>query len=359
MTATLRSGMLLDFELPAGLEASLPPEVRGRGRGDVRLLVARRTSARIEHRRFEDLPDLLRSGDLLVVNTSATVAAAVEGTVAGAPALLHLSGRVRGDQVVELRHPDPGGRGSSPWLDAEQGKVVALPDGGVAELLRPAQPRAGAAAAAGVRLWAARLALPTFLEAYLALHGRPIRYGHVDREWPLAAYQTIFSLEAGSAEMPSAARPFTSELVTRLVACGVGVVPVLLHCGVSSPEAGEPPQAEYYRVPATTAAAVNAARRAGRWIVAVGTTSVRALESAAGAGGELAAAEGWTDLVITPERGLRTVDALITGWHEARSSHLEMLEAVGGRSLLEASYRAALENRYLWHEFGDSHLILP
>jgi S-adenosylmethionine:tRNA ribosyltransferase-isomerase len=357
MTTTLSSGTLLDFELPAGLEASSPPEERGRSRDDVRLMVARRTSARIEHRRFEDLPDLLRPGDLLVVNTSATVAAALVGTVAGAPALLHLSGRVRGDQVVELRHPDPGGRGSAPWLDAEAGTVVALPDGATAELLSPALQRVGAAG--GVRLWAARLALPTFVETYLALHGRPIRYGYVDREWPLAAYQTIFSLEAGSAEMPSAARPFTSELVTRLVACGIGVAPVLLHCGVSSPEAGEPPQAEYYRVPAATAAAVNAARRAGRWIVAVGTTSVRALETAAGAGGELTAAEGWTDLVIRPERGLRTVDGLITGWHEPRSSHLGMLEAVGGRSLLEASYRAALENRYLWHEFGDSHLILP
>jgi S-adenosylmethionine:tRNA ribosyltransferase-isomerase len=356
MTAALSLGTLLDFELPAGLEASSPPEERGSGRDDVRLMVARRTSARVEHRRFEDLPDLLRPGDLLVVNTSATVAAALPATVAGAPALLHLSGRVRGDQVVELRHPDGGGRGSSPWLDAKAGTVVALPDGGAAELLGPALPLVGAA---GTRLWAARLALPTFVDAYLALHGRPIRYGYVDRERPLAAYQTIFSLEAGSAEMPSAARPFTSELVTRLVACGVGLVPVLLHCGVSSPEAGEPPQPEYYRVPATTAAAVNAARQAGRWIVAVGTTSVRALETAAGGGGELVAAEGWTDLVIAPGRALRTVDGLITGWHEPRSSHLGMLEAVGGHSLLEASYRAALENRYLWHEFGDSHLILP
>jgi S-adenosylmethionine:tRNA ribosyltransferase-isomerase len=210
-----------------------------------------------------------------------------------------------------------------------------------------------------VRLWAARLALPTFTDAYLAVHGRPIRYGYVDRERPLAAYQTIFALEPGSAEMPSAARPFSTELVTRLVAYGVAVAPIVLHCGVSSPEAGEAPQAEYYRVPASTAAAVNAARRAGRWVVAVGTTSVRALESAAGAAGELAAAEGWTELVVRPEQGLRVVDGLITGWHEPRSSHLWMLEAVGGRPLLEASYRAALEGRYLWHEFGDSHLILP
>jgi S-adenosylmethionine:tRNA ribosyltransferase-isomerase len=357
MTAALSPETIMDFELPAGLEASSPPEERGRGRGEVRLMVARRTSGRIEHRRFTDLPDLLRPGDLLVVNTSATIAAAIRGSVAGAPALLHLSGRVGGDQVVELRRPDPAGPGSAPWLDADAGTVVSLPDGATAELLRAVGRSAGPTP--GVRLWAARLALPTFTEAYLALHGRAIHYRHVDRERPLSAYQTIFALEPGSAEMPSAARPFTTELVTRLVAYGVSVAPIVLHCGVSSAEAGEPPQPEYYRVPATTAAAVNAARRSGGWIVAVGTTSVRALESAAGADGHAVAAEGWTELVVGPERRLRVADGLVTGWHEPRSSHLGMLEAVGGRSLLEASYLAALENRYLWHEFGDSHLILP
>jgi S-adenosylmethionine:tRNA ribosyltransferase-isomerase len=303
------------------------------------------------------VPDLLRPGDLLVVNTSATVAAAIPGRVLDEPALLHLSGRSASHHLVELRHPDPGGLGSSPWLDAQCGTVVALPEGATAELLEPAG--SGAAADGRVRLWAARVVLPTFEDAYLAAHGRPIRYGYVKREWPLSAYQTIFALEPGSAEMPSAARPFTPQLVTRLVAYGVGVVPIVLHCGVSSPEAGEPPQVEYYRVPASTAAAVNAARRAGRWIVAVGTTSVRALESAAGVDGRAAASEGWTDLVLGPERRLRVVDGLITGWHEPRSSHLWLLEAVGGRSLVQASYRAAIQNGYLWHEFGDSHMILP
>jgi S-adenosylmethionine:tRNA ribosyltransferase-isomerase len=203
------------------------------------------------------------------------------------------------------------------------------------------------------------LRLPTFRGAYLAAHGRPIRYGYVEREWPLESYQTVFALEPGSAEMPSAARPFTPKLVTRLVSHGIGIVPIVLHCGVSSPEAGEPPQTEYYRVPASTAAAVNAARRAGRWVVAVGTTAVRALESAAGADGQAAASEGWTELLVGSERGLRVVDGLLTGWHEPRSSHLDLLETVAGHSLLEVSYSAALENGYLWHEFGDSHLILP
>src|ERR671925_2308047 len=151
----------MEFEVPSALEASAPPEERGRGGADVRLMVARRSSGTIEHRRFGDLPDLLRPGDLLVVNTSATIPAALRGNVAGVPALLHLSGRTGGEQVVELRRPDPGGRGSAPWLDAGAGTVVSLPDGGEAELSRPIGGSAGHTGG-GVRLWAARLALPTF-----------------------------------------------------------------------------------------------------------------------------------------------------------------------------------------------------
>ncbi len=357
MTSAVSARAHMDFELPPSLEAVAPPEERGRGRDDVRLMEARRSSGLIAHHQFQALPDLLRPGDLLVVNTSATISAAIRCTVSGEPALLHLSGGGTGGQIVELRHPDPSGRGNTPWPDAECGTVVKLPDGATAQLLEPAGPRFGAGG--GVRLWSARLALPTFIDAYLAVHGRPISYGYVSREQPLSAYQTIFAMEPGSAEMPSAARPFTPALVTRLVALGIGVVPVVLHCGVSSPETGEPPQREWFRVPAATAASINASRRAGGWIVAVGTTSVRAVESATGPDGRTAEAQGWTDLVVGPGRELRAVDGMITGWHEPRSSHLAMLEAVGGWPLLEASYRAALDNGYLWHEFGDSHLILP
>jgi S-adenosylmethionine:tRNA ribosyltransferase-isomerase len=357
MSAVASTPTGIYFELPPHLEASAPPEERGRGRDDVRLMEARRSSGGIEHHTFDALPRLLRPGDLLVVNTSATIPAAIRGTVAGEPALLHLSGRSQGDHVVELRHPAASAAGSSPWLDAESGMVVELPQEAAATLLRPAGPAFGPERR--VRLWTARLVLPTAVEVYLAAHGEPIRYGYVERRWPLSAYQTIFALQAGSFEMPSAARPFTPELVTRLVAAGIGVAPVVLHCGVSSPESDEPPQAEYFRVPAGTATALHAARAAGGRIVAVGTTAVRALESATAAGRRTAAAEGWTDLVVGPGRPPRAVDGLITGWHEPRSSHLWMLQAIGGRGLLEASYQAALENGYLWHEFGDSHLILP
>ena len=158
--------------------------------------------------------------------------------------------------------------------------------------------------------------------------------------------------------MPSAARPFSGELVASLVARGVLIAPITLHAGLSSPERHEPPQPERYRVPAPTARLVNAVRGWGGCVIAVGTTVVRALETVATAGG-LVAGEGWTNVVITPERGVRAVDGLLTGWHEPRASHLQMIEAIAGAELVERSYAAALDRGYLWHEFGDSHLILP
>jgi S-adenosylmethionine:tRNA ribosyltransferase-isomerase len=358
---------VFDFELPSRLEAWAPPEERGAGRDDVRLLVARRSTGALEHRRFRELPDVLRPGDLLVVNTSATIPAALRGSVDGRAVLLHLStdlGQGAGGDpesdgrwVVEGRHPEADWRTSSPWLDAPGRLTVELPAGGAALLLRPATAPFGPRAE--VRLWEAELRVPVPVAEYLAEHGRPIHYGYVDRERPLSAYQTVFAEVPGSAEMPSAGRPFSAELVASLVSRGVGVTPIVLHTGVASPEAHEPPQAEWFRVPPETAARVNAARRLGGRVVAVGTTVVRALESAAEECGLVLPAEGWTDLVIDPARPVCSVDGMLTGWHEPRASHLAMLEAVAGRPLLEASYRSALSMGYLWHEFGDSHLILP
>jgi S-adenosylmethionine:tRNA ribosyltransferase-isomerase len=181
----------------------------------------------------------------------------------------------------------------------------------------------------------------------------------VPEAWPLSSYQTVFALEPGSAEMPSAARPFTNELVTGLVARGVLFAPVVLHAGLSSPERGERPQPERYRVPVASARLVNAVRAWGGRVIAVGTTAVRALETVAGPSGRVSSGEGWTDLVVTPDRGLHAVDGLLTGWHEPESSHLDLLEALAGAALLERSYSAAAEHGYLWHEFGDLHLILP
>jgi len=360
----------IDFDLPDDLRATRPPEERGRGRDDVRLLVARGTAQNIEHHRFGDLPQILERGDVLVVNTSATLPASLEArTPAGTPAELHLSTRhlehsadVSDSRwVVELRHAPTRELGatrrlaSTPWLDAAPGTVVRLPDGGAARLLAPASNTG--LLGAPIRLWIADLDLPLPTLHYLARQGRPIRYGDVDDDRPLDAFQTIFAADPGSAEMPSAARPFSPELVTRLVTRGILFAPIVLHAGVSSPEAHEPPMAEWYRVPTETAELVNLARHLGHRVIAVGTTAVRALETATSTSGITRTATGWTTLVITPERGVRGIDGLITGWHDPQASHLAMLEAIAGRSLLERAYGEALVAGYLWHEFGDSHLI--
>jgi S-adenosylmethionine:tRNA ribosyltransferase-isomerase len=345
----------LNFTLPPELEAAEPPEVRGQGRDDVRLLISYRSSGEVVHSRFPALGDFLAEGDLLVLNTSGTLPAALPARRADGTALeLHLSTHLPGALwTVELRLPTEAG--TQPFTGARVGEVLRLPAGGRCTL----RERYRSAEGVPTRLWLARLRLPAPLHDYLARHGFPIRYGYVRHAWPVSAYQTVYATEPGSAEMPSAGRAFTPALITRLIAHGVQVAPLLLHCGVASLEAHEPPYAEPYRVPAATARLVNATRAAGGRVIAVGTTVVRALESAANAQGVVHPCAGWTDLVITPERGIRVVDGLLTGLHEPRASHLAMLEALAGRAHLARAYAEALRERYLWHEFGDLHLLLP
>jgi S-adenosylmethionine:tRNA ribosyltransferase-isomerase len=303
-----------------------------------------------------------------VVNTSATISAALDGWRTAHPGgpdeliTVHLSTPVPGDGdgrrwVVELRRPTTDG--TRPLLDATAGERIHLRGAGTATLVAPYGTARGRGLPNGsVRLWEADLACPGGVLAYAARFGTPIRYGYVRDQWPLAAYQTVFAREPGSAEMPSAGRPFTDAIVTQLEARGVRVHPIVLHTGVASLETGEPPYPERFRVSTETADAVNEARSRGGRVVAVGTTVVRALETIADRHGVLHAADGWTDLVITPDRGVRVVDALVTGFHEPRASHLAMLEAIAGRRHLAVAYRAALQHGYLWHEFGDLHLIL-
>jgi S-adenosylmethionine:tRNA ribosyltransferase-isomerase len=338
---------VLDFALPSTLEAHEPPEARGLGRDDVRLLVG--AGGTVTHHRFTELPALLRPGDVLVVNTSGTLAAAVP--VAGTPKRIHFSTELPdGRWLVEVRRDT--GKSTAPYPDAVTGERYPLPGNASATLEDPYS--------AG-RLWAATVDTPGFttVPRYLDRYGRPIRYNYVPREWPIEFYQTVFAQTPGSAEMPSAARPFTDRLVTRLVSRGVQFAPVLLHTGVASPEAHERPYPERFSVSEVTARVVNRARDDGGRVIAVGTTAVRALETAADARGEVRPAHGWTDLIVTPERGVRVVSGLLTGFHEPRASHLDLLAAVAGRDLLDRCYRAAIEGGYLWHEFGDSHLILP
>ncbi|MEW9554738.1 S-adenosylmethionine:tRNA ribosyltransferase-isomerase [Nonomuraea sp. NPDC050783] len=330
----------LDFVLPPGLSAQEPPEVRGHSRDDVRLLVSRGDLAP-SHHRFADLPGLLGPGDLIVVNNSATLPAAVR---LDRLAVHFSTAREDGTWLVELRRRTA--KASEPYGGGEPGEWLPLPGRATLRLLGRETPR----------LWRARL--DRDVETYLRAYGVPIRYSYVAGEWPIEAYQTVFATVPGSAEMPSAARPFTEGLVTALVSRGIGIAPITLHTGVASPEKDEPPYAERYEVPAATARLVNLARESGNQVVAAGTTVVRALETAAGADGRVGAAAGWTRHVVTPESGVRAVTGLLTGLHEPRSSHLLMLTAIAGEAALARAYEEALREGYLWHEFGDTHLIL-
>lgn len=347
---------VLDVEVPDELVAEGPIEAEGGRRDAVRMLVAHRASGELVHARAHDLPRFLEAGDVLVVNTSPTLPAAVLSYDGGL--VVHLSTDLgNGRWVVEVR--ERCGLGSRPH-PVDHGQVIPLAGGAVARLRRPHSPTVDGAA----RLWEADLLTPVPVAAWLMGEGRPIRYGCARTAWPLEAYQTVFASRPpgdpglGSAEMPSAGRPFTPELITRLLATGVVFAPITLHTGVSSLEAHEPPYAERYRVPATTARLVDEAHAAGHHVITVGTTPTRAIETDA-ADGHAHPGEGWTDLVITPQRGLEVVDGIISGWHEPEASHLLLMEAVAGRALLEASYAEAIEERYRWHEFGDIHLVLP
>jgi S-adenosylmethionine:tRNA ribosyltransferase-isomerase len=341
---------LHDFTLPPELEATRPPEARGVTRDAVRMMVARRATGSIEHTTFSEIPRVFREGDLVVVNTSGTLAAELQGLDShGQPLQVHLSTQLpAGLWTVELR------RDGEPVFTAGAGDTVSLAAGGRLNLLTPYSHHPQ-----GVRLWVATLATPVPLLTFLAAHGEPIRYGYVQGSWPITMYQNVYATEPGSAEMPSAGRPFTPEVLTRLAARGVGVVPIVLHTGVASLVASEPPYPEQYRVSPATAHRINDTRRQGGIVVAVGTTVVRALETVVDGAGHVHAGSGWTETVVTADRVVRSVDGLLTGWHEPEASHLAMLEAVAGRVLLERSYAAALEEGYLWHEFGDVHLILP
>src|SRR3989442_11796682 len=253
----------LDFDLPAELEAGEPPEARGLARDEVRLMVSYRADNRVVHTRFRNLGTFLNAGDLLVINTSGTMNAALSATRAdGTMVELHLSTHLPADLwIVEVRAP--GEEGTKPFYDAQAGETLHLADGAQATLHVPYLHDCSLAPTGPTPLWIATLRLPSPLSEYLEQYGSPIRYRYVKQAWPSSYYQSVMATQKGSAEMPSAGRAFTPELITQLVAHGVQVAPLILHTGVASLEKHEPPYEEYYRVPTETARLVNETRAAG------------------------------------------------------------------------------------------------
>jgi len=348
---------LMNFSLPPALEAGEPPEARGLSRDEVTLMVSYISTDQVVHTRFRQIGDFLEPGDVLVINTSGTLNAALPATRSDGTQLeLHLSTHLPTNLwVVEMRaYQDNQKKATRPFYDIQPGESFELPAGASITLHTPY-----VRSPALRRLWVASLDLPGPLHPYLDRYGFPIRYSYVKEGWPLSYYQTVYATEMGSAEMPSAGRAFTPELLTRLIAKGIQIAPLLLHTGVASTEYKESVYEEYYRVPEPTARIINAAHQAQQRVIAVGTTVVRALETVTDTSGITHPGEGWTDILITPQRGIRSVNGLLTGLHEPLSTHLAMLETLTGHAHLEIAYREALKEGYLWHEFGDLHLILP
>lgn len=335
------------FDRPSELQASLPPEARGLARDEVRLLVT--TPRGHDHARFVDLPDFLDRGDLLVVNRSATIAASLPATGTIGSFIVNLSTSYGGGVWLVEPRWSPAMPGPLPLAAGNQITAAGLP-------VRLIAPHPGIE-----RLWFVHIGGD--LCQAIARHGSPIRYGYVAQPQPLSAYQTLFSAVPGSAEMPSAARPFTRRVVDALRAKGVSFAGLLLHTGVSSQEMeterieDHTLYAEPFQVPPHTARAIDQARAQGRRIIAVGTTVVRALESAWD-GGQVRARKGFTRAYVHPGAGSHVVDGLITGLHDPKASHLAMLYAIAGKEMIRSGYAEAVAHGYLWHEFGDSHLIL-
>lgn len=324
------------------VRAHEPPELRAGLRDAVRLLVS--TPDGHHHSRFVNLADFLGPDDLLIVNRSATLSASLEAERRLGRFLLNLSSDYGGGVWLtepRWRFDEPG---PLPLAGGERVTVAGLR----VVLLRPYP---------GLpRLWFVRF--EGDVRAAMVRRGTPIRYGYVGTPYPLEHYQTLFSDTPGSAEMPSAARPFTERVLRCLEAKGIKRAAIILHTGVSSLDATGTLYPEPFSVPPETVAAVKEARAAGGRVVAVGTTVVRALESAY-YGGALHTTHGFTRLYLRPGRKVNVVNALLTGFHAPEASHLEMLYAVAGEALIREAYAEAVREGYLWHEFGDSHLILP
>lgn len=336
----------LDFERPAILQAVEPPEIRGRGRDDVRLLVS--TKSGHSHTHFTRLADYFHEGDVLVVNDSAVLPASLPAKGKLGAFTLNLSTKYAPNLWLAEPRYSPEMPGPLPLQAGDAFDLAGLE----AKFVGPFPYIE--------RLWFVRV--EGGLEVAMQRAGNPIRYSYVKETYPLRAYQTLFAKRPGSAEMPSAARPFSEAVVQTLKAKGVEIASLTLHTGVSSLEVeadtldAHKLYAEPFDVPAQTAKLLNEAKTEGRRIVAVGTTVVRALETVWN-GERFTSQQGFTGRFIRPGQCACVLDGLITGLHDPKASHLAMLYALAGQKLIREGYREAVKHKYLWHEFGDSHLI--
>jgi S-adenosylmethionine:tRNA ribosyltransferase-isomerase len=342
------------FKLPPELAADEPPERRGIARDEVRLMVIDRHSGDIEHTRFDHFGRFLRTGDLLVFNSSRTLPASLCGCVEQGPCIeIRLAEHLPDDSWLALllcQRGDPFACGLRSDMQIDLGHdltaVVHERDEHIPRLWKLSFSKRGS----------------ELINAFYQV-GQPVRYEYVSATWGLDYYQTVYAREPGSAEMPSAGRAFTWRLLFDLQRRGVKSAYIVLHTGLSSYlddelDAQHPASEEEYLISEKTAAKINEAREDGNRVIAVGTTVVRALESALDEQGRVRSGHAYTRLHITADHPLKAVDGLLTGLHEPEASHLDLLTAFLPSGTIKDAYEEAVQQRYLWHEFGDLNLII-
>lgn len=325
------------FSLPAELNASSPPEERGFRRDHVKLMVIDKDTGAIAHDLFYRLGDYLRKGDLLLLNNSRTIPAVLRSLCGKEMRLARSAMNGHWDVLII-------GDG------IKRGTELHFPNQLMAKVLGKV---------AGTALWTVCFNQenePFFDTLYR--YGEPIRYEYIHSPWELESYQTVYASVPGSAEMPSAGRAFSWELLFDLQKKGVTLGFLQLHTGLSDylnddpVKPGENP--EYYHIPKKTLQMIDETKKAGGRIIAVGTTVVRAIETAILTG----ESEGITTLYINEHTKLQAVDGLLTGFHEAEASHLDLLFSIIDSPKLISAYENAIKKKYLWHEFGDMNLII-
>ncbi|AFY56738.1 S-adenosylmethionine:tRNA-ribosyltransferase-isomerase (queuine synthetase) [Rivularia sp. PCC 7116] len=343
------------FLLPAELSAKEPPERRGIARDGVRLMTINRNSGEVDHSRFNGISEFLRPGDLLIFNTSRTLPASLQGCDCTLDKYLEirLAQHLPDDSWLALLmcqqgNPFACGLQEGMNLDFGEGLTAKVEN---QDIHIP-------------RLWKISFSLAgTQLMDSIYRLGNPIRYEYVSKPWDLDYYQTVYAKEPGSAEMPSAGRAFTWKLLFDLKRKGIETAQIVLHTGLSSYmddelDALHPASEEEYFISETAAKKINRVRQEGGRIIAVGTTVVRALESAVDIEGLIKPQHSYTRLHISAEHQLKIVDGLLTGMHEPEASHLDLLTAFLSAEQIQVAYEDAVQRGYLWHEFGDLNLIL-
>lgn len=344
---------IIQFELPGQLSCAKPTELRNISRDEVRLLVTT-GNGDVGHSYFRRFTDYLVAGDVLVVNTSATQPAAFPVKLPNnRKGMVHFSTQINDcEWLVEVREII--GNRVVRWKEGEENMVFQIPSKATIKLKRKFY-----ADRKLLHLWVVEFNSGMDFQSYMNKYGQAIKYEDLEKSYPLDYYQTFFSSHPGSSEMPSAGRGFTQDLVNKLLQKGIAFAPILLHTGVSSLEENERPYPEYFEINPLSASVINNAKRNGGRVIAVGTTAVRAVETATNDSGKVLPYKGNTHLNITSNYRMKMVDSLLTGFHEPRASHLHMLQSLAGIQHIEKAYSVAVDNHYYWHQFGDLHLILP